>query len=56
MSAATATPAERVRNFLDARATMGGPVDHENIFIVWVGGVEHKLTTADLRALIEEQP
>lgn len=50
------TPADRVRDFLDARAKMGGPVDHENILIVWVERVEHKLTTADLRAILQEGP
>jgi len=47
----TATPADRVEAFLDARAKMGG-LDQELIYSVVVDGESHELTTDDLRALV----
>lgn len=43
--------AARVRAFLDARASMGGPIDHEEVHSVGVRGETYALTTEDLRTL-----
>lgn len=47
------TAADRVRAFLDARATMGGPIDHETVYEIYVAGERFSLSVADLRELVD---
>lgn len=48
------TARDRVRAFLDARDQMGDNVEKANVLTVWVRDEEYKLTTADLREIIDE--
>lgn len=49
----TNTAADRAQDFLDHKALMGG-VDQVDVHSVWVLGGEHRLTTADIRTLIDQ--
>lgn len=47
--------ADRLTAFLDARSEMGGPIDHETILRIGVGGEVFDLLTSDLRTLLEDR-